>query len=164
MLASSGESPAGDGWVAEVKWDGFRIVATVAAGSLSLRSRPGSHATDCFPELAELPPGLEGREAVLDGEVVICGPDGRPAFHLLRQRFGGRPSNGPRATVMVFDCLWLDGEALYRLPWHERRARLEGLELNSRSWQVPRFFPAGTCTTCTRGRGSSTRGRRPQAH
>jgi hypothetical protein len=80
MLASSGESPAGDGWVAEVKWDGFRIVATVAAGSLSLRSRPGSHATDCFPELAELPPGLEGREAVLDGEVVIAGPTGaRPS-------------------------------------------------------------------------------------
>jgi hypothetical protein len=40
MLASSGETPPGDGWVAEVKWDGFRIVATVADGRLSLRSRP----------------------------------------------------------------------------------------------------------------------------
>jgi bifunctional non-homologous end joining protein LigD len=93
MLASNGSIPAGEGWVAEVKWDGFRVAATVADGKLSLRSRPGSDATAWFPELADLPPGLEGHDAVLDGEVVIC-ENGRPAFHLLRQRFGGRPDQG----------------------------------------------------------------------
>lgn len=106
MLASSGSRPPGGGWVAEVKWDGFRIVATVADGRLSLRSRPGSNATGWFPELAELPPALEGREAVLDGEVVICGPDGRPAFHLLPGSSlpasthppGRCPGTGPLAT------------------------------------------------------------------
>jgi bifunctional non-homologous end joining protein LigD len=66
-------------WAAEVKWDGFRIIATVSGSGLSLRSRPGSNATDWFPELADVPPGLEGHDAVLDGEVVIC-QNGRPAF------------------------------------------------------------------------------------
>jgi bifunctional non-homologous end joining protein LigD len=89
------------------------------------RSRPGSNATDWFPELAELPAGLKGHDAVLDGEVVIC-QNGRPAFHLLRRRFGGRSTDGPRATFMVFDLLWLDGEELYRLPWEQRRAATRG--------------------------------------
>lgn len=44
---------------------------------MSLRSRPGSNATDWFPELADVPAGLEGYDAVLDGEVVIC-QNGRP--------------------------------------------------------------------------------------
>src|SRR4051812_7280148 len=51
MLATSGSVPSGDGWAAEVKWDGFRIIATVAGGKVSLRSRPDSNATDWFPEL-----------------------------------------------------------------------------------------------------------------
>lgn len=59
---------------AEVKWDGFRIVATVAEGKVRLRSRPGSDASDWFPELVALPPGLEEHDAVLDGEVVIESP------------------------------------------------------------------------------------------
>jgi bifunctional non-homologous end joining protein LigD len=41
--------PSSDGWAAEVKWDGFRIVAAVVDGKVSLRSRPGSNATDWFP-------------------------------------------------------------------------------------------------------------------
>jgi hypothetical protein len=59
-----------------VKWDGFRLIVTVPDDKLSLRSRPGSNGTDWFPELAVLPPRLEGHDAVLDGEVVICGNDG----------------------------------------------------------------------------------------
>jgi bifunctional non-homologous end joining protein LigD len=138
MLASNGEAPSGDGWAAEVKWDGFRIIATSTDGRLSLRSRPGSNATEWFPELAALPQGLEGHDAVLDGEVVICGEDARPAFHLLRQRFGGRPGKGLQATLMVFDLLWLDGEEVYRQPWWQRRARLEALGIDTPTWQVPR--------------------------
>jgi bifunctional non-homologous end joining protein LigD len=139
MLASNGSVPSGEGWAAEVTWDGFRIVATVSGGTLGLRSRPGSNATDWFPELAELPAGLKGHDAVLDGEVVIC-QNGRSAFHLLRRRFGGRSTDGPRATFMVLDLLWLDGQELYRLPWEQRRARLEALGIDSPWWQVPRYF------------------------
>jgi bifunctional non-homologous end joining protein LigD len=80
MLASNGSIPTGEGWVAEVKWDGFRIIATVADGKLNLRSGPGSDATDWLPELAELPAGLQDHDAVLDGEVVtsVATTGGRP--------------------------------------------------------------------------------------
>ena len=155
MLASNGSVPSGEGWAAEVKWDGFRIVATVSGGTLSLRSRPGSNATDWFPELAELPAGLKGHDAVLDGEVVIC-QNGRSAFHLLRRRFGGRSTDGPRATFMVLDLLWLDGQELYRLPWEQRRARLEALGIDSPWWQVPRYFRGDE--------EARPRGHRAQAH
>lgn len=149
MLATSGTAPSGDGWAAEVKWDGFRMVATMAHGKVSLRSRPGSDATNWFPELAELPPGLEGHDAVFDGEVVIC-QSGRPAFHLLRHRLGGRTRKGPAATFMVFDLLWLDGEELYRLPWSERRARLETMGIDSPCWQVLATSPPTTSPTSMR--------------
>jgi bifunctional non-homologous end joining protein LigD len=112
---------------------------------MSLRSRPGSNATDWFPELAELPSGLEGHDAVFDGEVVIR-QSGKPSFHLLRQRFGGRPSRGPRATYMVFDLLWLDAEDVHRLPWWQRWARLEALGIDSPCWQVSRYFPGDDLT------------------
>jgi dipeptidase E len=59
-------------------------------------SRPGSNATDWFPELAEIPAGLEGHDAVLDGEVVIC-ENGRPAFHLLRRHVTSRGPPDPVA-------------------------------------------------------------------
>jgi bifunctional non-homologous end joining protein LigD len=111
-----------------------------------LTSRRGSVADAWFPELGDLPAGLHGHVAVLDGEVIVCGDDGRPAFHLLRQRLGGRPAKQPPATYMLFDLLELNGEALYRRPWHERRRRLESLGIDSPGWQVPRWFPGDDLT------------------
>jgi bifunctional non-homologous end joining protein LigD len=154
MLASNGSVPSGEGWAAEVKWDGFRIVATVSGGTLSLRSRPGSNATDWFPELAELPAGLTGHDAVLDGEVVIC-QNGRPAFHLLRRRFGGRSTDGPRATFMVFDLLWLDGEELYRLPWNNVGRDSRRSASTHRGGRSLATSEATTSATSTRQRRSS---------
>jgi bifunctional non-homologous end joining protein LigD len=110
-------------------------VSSASAGDQARTQRTGS------PELADLPPGLEGHDAVLDGEVVIC-ENGRPAFHLLRRRFNRWPGVGPKATYRVFDLLHLDGEDVYHLPWLQRRTRLEGLGIDTPCWQVPRHFPS----------------------
>jgi hypothetical protein len=91
MLASSGGDPSGDGWAAEVKWDGLRIVATVTGGTLSLHSRHGSNATDWFPEVAELPPGLGTAQfRRIPQDQLTCRPVKRPASHGPRGR-DGRP-------------------------------------------------------------------------
>jgi len=72
MLLRPGGIPRGDGWVFEVKYDGFRAI--VATGdTLRVRSRRGWNMTDRVPELGDLPPGL-----VLDGELV--------AFSAYRRR------------------------------------------------------------------------------
>lgn len=125
MLATLG-SPAdvrGDGWSYEVKWDGYRALATVSEGRATFRSRGGLDLTGTYPELGELAGLLAGHQAVLDGEVVVLDDTGRPRFELL-QSHGRTPG---RARYMVFDLLHLDGRSLLRRPYFERRAALRDL-------------------------------------
>lgn len=149
--APTGHLPPDDGrWAYEVKWDGMRVVAEVAApddgpGSVTLWSANGLDATSRFPELAGLADALVGvRHAVLDGEVVALHPEtGRPDFGRLQPRMqAGSPAAVARAAAaqgvqyVLFDVLALDGEWLLDRPYRERRARLEELVEPGSSWRV----------------------------
>lgn len=148
MLASVGEaSSVARGFAYEFKWDGARILTTVRAdGSLSLRSRLGSDVTTRYPELAGLGPAV-GREAILDGEVVVLEPDGTPSFAALQSRLHLDPQKADRAArsrpvvLLLFDLLSLAGESLLDRPYETRRSLLRGLGLGGARWQVP---PVGT--------------------
>lgn len=139
MLATPGGVPVGGAWSAEVKWDGIRLITAVgAAGELRCWTRAGNDVTGSWPAMtAHLPAALEGRSAVLDGEIIGLGADGKPSFGQLQQRHL-RPVT---VVYMVFDLLALDGEDLTSLPWHARRARLEALDPTSASWQAPAAHP-----------------------
>ena len=125
MLAtvSSEAEVTGDDWHYEVKWDGYRGIAVVAGGELRLGSRRGIDFTATYPELRELVEVVGAHAAVLDGEIVALGPDGRSHFELLQNHGSGVAA----AHYMAFDLLWLDGESLLERPYLERRAALEGL-------------------------------------
>ena len=72
MLATPGALPKGEGWVFEQKWDGMRATTRVHLGA-ELYSRNGNRLTS-FPELCEaLATALNGRSAILDGEIVAGG-------------------------------------------------------------------------------------------
>src|SRR5690242_14833778 len=77
MLAKASEDlPAGDGWLFEPKWDGFRAVTFRDGPDLYLQSRELKPLDRYFPELAaplhaQLPP-----RCVVDGEIVIAGAEG----------------------------------------------------------------------------------------
>ena len=60
-------APAGDSWVHEVKWDGYRIVATIVDGDVRLWSRNGIEWTQKVPELAAAVRSLKLKSAQLDG-------------------------------------------------------------------------------------------------
>lgn len=122
MLATPGTANdvRGEGWVFEVKWDGFRAVASVADGLAAFSSRGGIDLTGSYPELAELGALLGGHRAVLDGEIVALDDAGRPQFELLQNH----ARNPGRAHYMVFDLLHLDGRSLLRRPYAQRRAEL----------------------------------------
>ncbi|MGI5950356.1 MAG: ATP-dependent DNA ligase [Brooklawnia sp.] len=124
MLATAGTAAdvQGKGWIFEVKWDGYRAVASVGAGRASYRSRGGIDLTPAYPELAELG-GLVSGNAVLDGEIVVLDSSGRPSFELL-QNHARTPG---RAHYMVFDLLHRDGQSLLRQPYSERRRQLHEL-------------------------------------
>ena len=86
------------GWTFEPKWDGWRCLAIVDEETVDLRSRRAVDLAPWFPELTRPPVALDGRRAVLDGEIVVL-RDGRPDFDAIsgrldRQAAGrvGRPS------------------------------------------------------------------------
>jgi bifunctional non-homologous end joining protein LigD len=125
MLATAGTAQDvqhGD-WVFEVKWDGYRALATVNDGAVRLASRRGLDLTKDFPELAELARLIAPHDAVLDGEVVFLDPDGRPSFERLQNRAEHRGE----AHYMVFDLLRLDGRSLLHEPYTARREQLAAL-------------------------------------
>ena len=125
MLASAGTAAdvRGEGWVFEVKWDGYRAVAAVTAGGVTLTSRRGLDLTREFPELAELGRLLTGHDAVLDGEVVLLDDAGRSSFERLQNRALHRGE----AHYLAFDLLHLDGRSLLHEPYSERRRQLADL-------------------------------------
>ena len=128
--------------------------ATRRAGGCGSRpQRPRHHAR--YPELRELGRELGSREAVLDGEVVAFGPDGRPSFQAppepyargLGQRSQRLAPSDPVAYV-IFDLLWLDGHPLIGLLYGERELLLE-LGLNGPTGRRPRTG-SGTARCCSR--------------
>lgn len=131
MLATNWPAPFDDDeWWFEVKWDGYRVVASCADGKVRARSRAGLDLLQPFPELK----GLSiPRGVALDGEVVAFDDEGRPSFSLLQRRtgFGGRGTGAPvGVNLVVFDLLFQDGP-LTSEPYEARRARLAKLALDS---------------------------------
>lgn len=145
MLATlTSRVPGGDGWAFELKWDGYRILAYAEDGRARLISRGQQDYTPRVRELAGLGAALKGRRAVLDGELVALVEGGRISFQALQHRIGPRigapppePPERVQLAYMIFDLLHLDGRSLLGLPYLERRAELEALELRGGSWWVP---------------------------
>ena len=124
MLATLTDTiPRGSGWVFEVKWDGYRAVATVAGGDARLTSRNGNDLTARFSDVArEIARAVKTPSCVLDGEVCALDDSGRSSFSAMQQRKPGTP-----IVYYVFDLLEVEGEPLVDLPLVERRKRLAQL-------------------------------------
>jgi bifunctional non-homologous end joining protein LigD len=124
MLATLAEDvPRGAGWIFEVKWDGYRAMATLAGGDVSLTSRNGNDLTGRFSSVArELPKAVKTPDCVLDGEVCALDEAGRSSFSAMQQAKPGTP-----IVYYVFDVLEIEGEPVVDLPLVERRRRLEQL-------------------------------------
>src|SRR5690349_17780710 len=135
-------------WSFEVKWDGVRAIAYVQPGRLRLESRNLNDVTEAYPEVRGLIGALGMHEAVLDGEIVAFDANGRPSFERLQRRMHVRGTSAIRrlqssmpVMYAIFDLLYLDGHSLIELPYRERRARLESLELSGPAWRVPANHP-----------------------
>lgn len=118
--------PAGDEWLYELKYDGYRILAYIEGSSVRLMTRNGHDYTGRFPDIAHaLSAWAAGRAMVLDGEMVITDAAGRTDFQALQNYL-----NNPRAqnlAYIVFDLLALDGADLRGHRLLDRKKTLEGL-------------------------------------
>src|SRR3989454_3323252 len=142
MLATLAEDvPRGTGWAFEVKWDGYRAIATVAGSEASLTSRNGNDLTGRFPHVArEIAKAVKTPDCVLDGEVCALDESGRSSFSAMQQ---GKPETP--LVYYVFDLLELEGEPLVDLPLVERRKRLEKLlDKRNRTVRLSESFDDGT--------------------
>ena len=124
MLATlADEVPKSGDWLYEIKWDGYRIIATVSAGEAELRTRKDQDYTKRFENVAkELAKALKTPDCVVDGEVCALDEEGRPSFSAMQQ---GRP--GTPIVYYVFDLLEVEGEPIIDLPLEDRRDRLQKL-------------------------------------
>jgi ATP-dependent DNA ligase len=131
MLAKlATELPAGDGWLFEPKWDGFRAIVFRDRDRFYIQSRDSKPLDRYFPELeAAFRKGLPPR-CVVDGEIVIATAHGLD-FDALQMRLHPAESRVMKlaaetpASFVAFDLLAKDSRDLRSRPQAERRQLLE---------------------------------------
>jgi ATP-dependent DNA ligase len=135
MLAKlADEIPAGEGWLYEPKWDGFRCIVVRDGDTVELASRNERPFTRYFPELIEPLRTALPEQCVVDGEIVVPHADGDGLdFDALLQRIHPAASRVNRlavdtpASFVAFDLLAHGQRSLLDAPLHERRKLLKRL-------------------------------------
>jgi bifunctional non-homologous end joining protein LigD len=112
--------PAGPGWLHEIKYDGFRMLAWREGGRIRLFTRNANDWTERYPLVAKAIGTLKARSLTIDGEIAVCDGKGLAVFDLLR--------HGPRikhdAVLFAFDLLEFDGRDLRGEPIENRKTTL----------------------------------------
>ncbi len=116
--------PAGDTWLHELKYDGYRTLLSIGGGEGKAFTRSGLDWSDRFAGLLADAVGLDARSALIDGEAVVQMPDGRTSFQALQAALKDDPG---RISYFAFDLLWLDGKDLTSQTLTERKAQLAAL-------------------------------------
>jgi bifunctional non-homologous end joining protein LigD len=127
QLASVAEAPPEDaGWLTEIKFDGYRILASLDHGKVRLLTRNGNDWTDRLPAVAKAIGQLYVDSAMVDGEIVALDKDGISSFPALQAAL----SNGRDQTLVfyLFDLLHLDGWDLRKCALRDRKDRLKGID------------------------------------
>ncbi|WP_068076527.1 DNA ligase D [Novosphingobium lentum] len=122
--------PAGNRWMHEIKFDGYRALIAAAGSDVRVYTRSGKDWTDKFAPLVAAFAALDLPPCLIDGEIVAYGSDGNPDFSSLQavlKRGHGSQTDSDRLSFHAFDLLEADGADLAGLPNIERKERLEAL-------------------------------------
>lgn len=145
MLATSGDAFNSATHTFELKWDGVRALAYKDQERFWLTTRNLKPALPRFPELARVVDAIGADQAILDGEIVTFGGDGRPDFDLVRSRNAqrdpraiARSQEASPAVYVAFDCLYRDGKDLMATPLRRRQEYLRAIVTESDVVSVPR--------------------------
>jgi bifunctional non-homologous end joining protein LigD len=118
--------PAGQKWLHEIKFDGYRVQAHVRDGHTTLFTRSGLDWTGKFGDaIPDALRQLGAPDIIVDGEIVAEGAGGASDFSLLQADLGA--GRADRLVFYAFDLLRLDGKDLRPAPLVERKAALEAL-------------------------------------
>lgn len=133
MLAKRVEEiPAGDQWIFEPKWDGFRAIVFRDGEDILVQSRDEKPLNRYFPELEKPLLRTLPRRCVLDGEIVIVRGDSLD-FDALQLRLHPAASRVKKlaqetpASFVAFDLLCNGTRDLRQVDFQKRRDELEKL-------------------------------------
>ena len=114
--------PSGPLWIHEIKHDGFRLLVRREGSRVRCFTRGGFDWADRFPAIVDAASRIRAESFLIDGEAIVCGPDGRADFDALRSRRRDR-----EAVLFAFDLLELKGEDWRSRQLAERKERLASL-------------------------------------
>lgn len=134
----------------QVKWDGVRILAFIENGTVRLQNRKLHPRTQTYPDFHNLHRSLKAERAILDGEMIALGENGKPSFkEILSRDLKTDPAaiqiaaKQLPAIYIAFDLLAIDGEELLCRPLEERLAALREVAVPMDHFQVIEDFPSG---------------------
>jgi len=124
MLATLVDEPfSKDGWLFEVKWDGYRAIAAKKGDRIDLYSRAGTDFAVKYAPVTEAVRALK-HDVIFDGEIVIVDEHGKPHFEWLQN--WKRDQHG-ELQYYAFDVLWCDGRDVRSMPLSARKTLLKSL-------------------------------------
>lgn len=118
-------APEGDGWVHEIKFDGYRLIVRRVGDDVRLITRNGHDWTHRFGPIVEAVRALPPGEAVLDGEAAVLDSSGQTSFQMLQQAIKKQAFRN--LVFYVFDLVHLAGRDLTGAPLLERKELLRRL-------------------------------------
>lgn len=122
-LATSIEKvPAGERWIHEIKFDGYRVQVHLANEAVKIFTRRGNDWTKRFNKVAHDAWRIKATSAVIDGEIVMPAADGTTDFSALQNELKG---SSKAIVLMAFDLLYLNGQDIRKEPLVRRKAELK---------------------------------------
>ena len=119
------EAPSGEGWLHQIKYDGYRMHARVDGRDIKLLTRTGLDWSHRDRRTIEALGSLKVKSAYLDGELCALNSDGVPIFSRLQAAMD--EGSKDELVFFAFDLLYLNGESTAQLPLIERTERLQRL-------------------------------------
>ena len=116
------QTPADDGWIYEIKFDGYRLLARIDGDDVRLFTRNGNDWSSRLKGLVDAVRALGIGPGWFDGEIVVAGANGAPDFNLLQNAFDSARTD--RIQYYLFDVPYHAGRDLRAVPLIERRALL----------------------------------------
>ncbi|MBW8295466.1 DNA ligase D [Sphingopyxis sp.] len=126
--------PVGNGWIHEIKYDGYRAEIAAAGSEVRVYTRSGLDWSDKFAPLVRHIAALDLPPCLIDGEIIAYGKDGNPDFSALQavlKRGHGAQEEATALHFFAFDLLELDGKSLVKLGNLARKERLDALLRNA---------------------------------
>lgn len=126
LLTERKTLPATSQWRWEIKYDGYRMLAST--GQVELQSSGGVDATKWFPELGDALAALPA-ENIVDGEVCVLTDLGISDFNRMHRRAlrRGWYVGADQVAYCIFDLIVGGGRDLRAQPIERRKAALKKL-------------------------------------